>query len=199
MFFVGAGVKLPTGEHDIFDMDKYDFDRSKAITGEYSETDGFLPPSFQLGTGTTDVNLGFTYSQRFWRLTPTAGFVYTVSGGANSLAYERSDKISWNVASRFAIHRFDGPIDVSAKLGVSGILALGHDVDHSENTRLLGSQERGFVEGSQNDYVFADLGVQTDWFNGVNFSLIARFPLGATGDSEISFNYQIAATLSARF
>ncbi len=200
MLLIGAGIKLPTGEHDARDADKYAFDRSKSLTGEYSESDGILPVGYELGSGTTDFQFGAAYQQRFWRFVLSGGIACQLSGGSNSVGYERSDIASLSIAVKFVPFSSAGELEASVRAGLSGIIALARDIDHSENTALLGRQERGPLSGSGRDYAFADIGAGVDFLGNFSFGLGARFQLNETsGSSASAFKYQFICTIGARF
>ncbi|MBI5446290.1 MAG: hypothetical protein HY900_34385, partial [Deltaproteobacteria bacterium] len=198
--FVGLGVKLPTGRADEWDPEKLAWDRSKAISGESSSSDGVLSPRFQLGTGTTDLLAGILAVQKIGDLAFSASGSLQIPGGANEVGYERSPKASWSASVRWVLHSYPGGREISVRAGLSGVLARARDIDHSENTRLLGSQEKGLVDGSNADFVFADLAANWDFRGPFTVGIAARLPVGSGAQaSENSFRFQLGFSLGGKF
>ncbi len=200
LVYFGVGVKLDTGDDDEFDRAKYIFDRSKAVTGEPSESDGILPSRLQLGTGTTDILLGMIYQQRFGRFTPSVGLSYQMGGGENSVGYERSDRVSWAAGGKYIIWQPDCDRQFYASAGVSGTTMTSRDIDHSEDTTLLGSQERGRVRGTRGTYNFYNLGLGYDINEDITLSGSYVLPIDDPDeDSEYSFGSSFSVSLQFRF
>jgi|GEM_PF-3223428 len=198
--FFGAGAKLDTGTHEEWSMKKYNFDRSKATTGEFSDSDGMLPARFQLGTGTTDPLLGLVYQQRIGRVVPTAGVSYQVSGGENSIGYERSDRFSWSLGAKYILINHTDCRQLYLYGGASGSYILDDDVDHSEDTTTLGSQERGSMEDTKGGYYFGTLSLGYDITENLTVSGAYTLPLDdQDSDSEYSFDHQISLSLRFSF
>ncbi len=198
--YLGIGVKLPVGEHDRFDQGKYAFDRSKAITGEASVSDGIVPATLQLGSGTIDVMPGAFGQIRLWRFSVSGGVTALISGGANSVGYERGLNLSWSMGLRLVLYRSDQGLKVQIRGALSGIVLFSNDIDHSENTALLGRQEKGEVAGTDKDYTFWEAGADADVSSSVTASVSLRFALGrSAGASESSFKRQVNFTVSFKF
>jgi hypothetical protein len=159
-----------------------------------------LPSRFQLGTGTTDILVAAFYQQRFGRWQPSVGLSYQFTGGENDIGYERSDRISWTVGTKF--HLMDRPDCMQFYLygGISGSDITSNDVDHSEDTTQLGSQEKGKVDGTKGTYNFYNLGVGYDITRNLTVSGGLTLPLDSQDDdSEYSFDRSYSLTLQLRF
>ena len=202
--FLGVGVKLDTGTHDRRSKDKYRYDRKIATESgnpkEYSISDGAIPAYYQLGTGTTDLLLGLFYKQRFGRFVPNAGVSYKHSGGRNSVGYERGDMISWGTGLKYIILRGEDCSQFYVRGGLSGLVVIEPDVDHSENTSLIGPQQVGDVENTKGSYAFYDVGLGYDMSKNLSIIAGAKFPLtDHNNDTDNSFDRQVSLSLQYRF
>lgn len=199
-FYVGLGIKLDTGTDDEFNYHKgYMETRMPGYTGEASESFGILHPRFQTGTGTEDILTGVVYQQRFGHFQPSVGMAYQMTGGENSVGYERSDKLSWAVATKYMVWCDEGR-EFSLRGGISGLIALNHDVDHSENTFLAGSQKNGNVDGTKDDWMFWSVGVGYDLMEDLSLNVGLTLPLGhQDSGSEYAFDHQYSVSLEYRF
>ncbi|MHC4661235.1 MAG: hypothetical protein ACYS8W_06055 [Planctomycetota bacterium] len=198
----GIGLKLDTGKHDVWDYQKYVYDRSisEDLTGEYSITDGIIPASYQLGTGTTDILTGIYYQQRFGRFVPTASLVYQLTGGENSVGYERSDKVSWNLSTKYILNVMGNNRQFCINGGLSGSITTSADTDHSENTMMLGIQELGEIPDSDADYKFWDIGLSYDFTPSISAKAGFKFPLGSSeGTTENAFDKLFSLGITFRF
>ncbi len=199
-FYVGLGLKLDTGTDDEFDYHKaYMQTRLPGSTGEISESFGILHPRFQTGTGTEDLLVGAVYQQRFGHFQPSVGVAYQMTGGENSVGYERSNKFSWALAAKYMFWCNEGK-EFAVRGGISGLIATEHDVDHSENVFLGGSQKIGSVDGTKDDWLFWSVGVGYDLMENLSLNLGATFPLGhQDSGSEYAFDHQYSMSLEYRF
>lgn len=197
--YLGLGVKLATGSDDEFDLKKYRFDRSKAVTGEYSKSDGIRPARFQLGTGTYDLLLGAFYQQRFGRWTPYMGLSWQLTSGENSVEYERGDTFSWVAGTQCVLYCTSDCRQLYVRGGISGVISA-HDIDHSEDTTKLGKQSKGRVPDTRGTYHFFDLGGGYDLTENLSVFTTFRYPLNDPVDvSENSFDWQFSVGLQYRF
>jgi hypothetical protein len=200
LLFLGLGAKLDTGTHDEWDQTKYDFDRSKALTGELSDSDGRLPSRYQLGTGTTDTLFGLIYQQRFGRFTPSAAFSYQMSGGENSIGYERSDSVSWAAGLQYVIYQPACNRRLYVNVSLSRSTTTSRDFDHSEDTTRMPSQPKGRVAGTQGTYNFYGFGIGYDLTEDMTVSAACTLPLNNPDeDSEYSFDRSVGVSLQYRF
>ncbi len=200
LIFLGLGVKLDTGTHDEWDQEKYDFDRSKALSGEFSDSDGRLPPRYQLGTGTTDALFGIVFQQRLGRFTPSAAISYQKGGGENSIGYERSDRISWAAGLQYVIYQPACNRRFYVNANVSSSTITSRDFDHSEDTTDGNPQPKGRVDGTQGTYRFYGFGIGYDITEDMTVSVACTLPLdNPDEDSEYSFDRSVGVSLQYRF
>lgn len=197
--YLGVGVKLPTGRHDEKDRQKLLYDRANSI-GEVSDSDGLVPSYFQMGTGTTDGLFGVVYQQRFGRFVPQVGLSYTVSGGSNSKGYERSNVFGWSVSTKFILMNLEDCRQLYVRGGFSGVYKASRDIDHSENNRLAGSQEKGRVSDTDGAFNYLDLGLGYDITEYLTANVQAKFPMNNSGSStSFNFDKMIAVSVLLRF
>jgi hypothetical protein len=203
MVFLGVGLKLDMGTHDEWDYQKYLYDRRLAEdkgTGEYSISDGIIPAGYQLGTGTTDILFGIYYQQRLGRFVPCAGLTYQYSGGENTVGYERSDKLMWSLGTKYIISQDEKKRQFYINTSLSGTNILGDDIDHSENTTLLGIQEKGDIPDTGGSFEFIQLGLGYDITKYMSVSASVKRPLGSQGsDSENAFDHQFSVGMTFKF
>jgi hypothetical protein len=199
--YLGLGVKLATGNHSERDIDRYYYDRGLAqFTGEYSKSDGAVPAYYQVGSGTTDPLVSLVYQQNFGRFVPTVGVSYQYIFEENSLDYERGDRFSWNLGTKYIISRMDECRTFYVRGGIASLVVVEADMDHSEDTTLLGSQEKGKVPATKGTYNFWDMGIGYDLTENITVHGGASFPLGShNSDGDNSFDHQINLTLLYRF
>ncbi|MFH2002739.1 MAG: hypothetical protein ABIK28_23915 [Planctomycetota bacterium] len=207
--FVGLGVKLPTGAEDAFDQGKYVIDRESSDSTILSKSDGILPTRFQMGTGTTDPLFGMVYQQSLGRFQPSIGVSYQISGGENSVGYERSDRFGVNASLKYTAYSSD---DCSKQFhlsgGVSWVNSLDDDYDHSLDPKIFKDGaanpryglEKGTVHGSKGSYTFYSIGLGYDISRSLSVNASLTLPLsGSDEESTYSFDRSFGLSLSARF
>ena len=193
--YVGMGLKLPTGPHDYLDRKKYDYDRANS-NGEYSDSDGIYPSYFQLGTGTLDGLFGVYCQQRFGRFVPHASLTYTLTGGENSVGYERGDSFGWSVGTKFLLMNLENSRQFYIQAGLSGVYIPSEDVDHSEDNQKAFSQRKGKVEDTDGAFSYWDIGVGYDLTENLTVSATAMFPLSNDSSSSTSNSFDSMFGLS---
>jgi hypothetical protein len=200
-FLFGAGVKFATGECAERSRDKYYADRYRArYTGERSISDGAVPAHQQLGTGSTDLLLGVAYQQSFWGFVGDASFTFQHAGDENTIGYERGDRVFWNVGVKYTLHRAEDCRELYVRGGISGLRIIEPDVDHSEDTTLLGPQEVGDVADTEGTYNFYGVSLRYDITDRLSLDVGFQLPLGTNNrDSDNSFKWQCSLTLLYNF
>jgi hypothetical protein len=198
--YLGVGVKLPTGEDDETDSDKLAVDQRANLTGEYSQSEGVIPARFQVGTGTTDILFGAVYQQRFGRFIPVAGVTYQLVDDESDAGYEYGDMLSITAGSKYIISEWEGCRQFYVSGGVSASLKMEDDYDHSEDTTRLGSQPKGEVPDTDEDYYFANFAVGYDVTEDLR--LVGGFTLPLNDpddDSPNSFDKSISVGIQYSF
>jgi len=199
--YIGLGVKLPTGSHDEDDPTKLKFDQSKSkITGQFSEADGIIPNRFQLGSGTTDILVGIFYMQRFGDFTPSAGVSYQFTGGDNDIGYEKSDRVSWTLGTKYMLYKTIDCRQLYLSGGLSGVTNTSRDFDHSENTSLIDYQPIGRVPGTDGTYNFYSLGMGYEVTRNLTINGSVTLPLSKANErSDNSFDRSISVGVQFKF
>jgi hypothetical protein len=203
-FYLGLGVKLDTGVHDERSIAKYNYDRKGPFgdltSVERSVADGVVPAAYQTGTGTTDLLASLVYQQQFGHWIPVASLSYQMTGGDNSVGYEFSDKFSWSAGTKYVISQTPDCRQFYVNGAISGLLNMDPDKDHSENTKLLGSQKVGDVPQTEGTYNFYGFGVGYDITTSIRVNASFTLPLGThNSDSDNSFDRQIGVGVQYRF
>lgn len=197
MVLIGAGLKFPTGKHDIYDQNLYDYDHGKNITGEYDKSAGIVPNEFQLGSGTLDLMAGFYYMVPVYNCPVFLSATYIHALGENSYGYEKKDRYAYSLGTKISVSEEPA---LFVNTGFSGIWIIGEDVNHAEDVSLLGSQEIGRVEDTAGVYLYLDAGLSWKLDDSYSLSLTTKWPLISGGKStQHSMDYQFSLGLTVNF
>ena len=155
-------------------------------TADADEEDPFgsyIPPQYQLGTGTTDPLFGFRFSARYTRLTPALTFTYRFNS-ENDAGYERSDTLSF---------RSELSIVAARKLCITPALSLTVVPEHDR-------QDGAIVDGTRGEFFFLEVNAYWNLKSSFMPSLyVSRLLYATEMDSENAIDWNFGVSFLFRF
>jgi len=168
-FKFGLGIKLPTGEYDLKD------------------SLGILQPAgFQSGWGVSCLIIGAGYRQSFGKLRAVATLLYDLSGGENSVDYERGDVL-----------RFDASVYYPLYPKYSLIGGIGYSLTSIPQEDIQNGIDVANTDGTFNSIVL--LG-SMKLYKSLSGVLLLKVPFGSSSsDSANDIDYQYSLGFTYNF
>ena len=165
VILVGAGLKLATGDDSVHDRL------------------GVFPPELQPGSGTVDKLFGVTAVKKVLGATGFIGTVYQLTGGTNSIHYEKKDRAYWNAGLTY---------ELSKKNRLNLSLAL-NGVDIWEEDRNNGIK----VPNTKGDWIYFSPSISINPFEKKNISFGLGFDYAVKEPSSSIYGMKRCVTVSA--
>jgi len=114
--------------------------------------------------------------------------------------YKRGDKLMWSAGTKYVISCTKDKRQFYVLGGFSGIIKNEKDVDRSEDTSLVGFQEKGRIHDSDGSFSFFDIGMGYDITRYMSVGASLKLPLSKTDSkSENAFDRQLGFSLTFKF